>query len=80
MLLFVDSLDTLGQNEKTLVDASRFDHALLIIFCPSIVFGSCQINSGSSADANLVGGGDRDLHAENGMGSRRMGIELYSDV
>lgn len=77
MLLLVDSLDALRQDEKTLVDASRLDHALLIILCPSIVFGSCEINSGSSADADFVRRGDGNLHTENGVRSGGMGVELY---
>ena len=68
-LLFADCLDTLRQDEQTFVDARRLDHPFLVILCTAIVLRAGQVDGGSSADANLVTGTDREFHTEDRVGA-----------
>jgi hypothetical protein len=80
MLLLVDGLNALCQNEKTLVDAGRFDHSLFVVLCPSVVFGAREVDGGSRADANLLGRCYRDFDTEYGVRSRRVRVQLLSMI
>ena len=73
-LLFAYGLHALGKHEKRLVNASRLNHTVLVVFCPSVVFRAGQINCRGTANEGRFFRCLRELDTEHSMRPGRMSI------
>ena len=76
-LLLADGLDALRQHEEALVDARRLRQPVLSVVRAPVVLRARQIDGRDGADPGLLGRRDRNLDAQNGVGARGVGIELF---